>query len=138
MRGLTVGQIATRAGVKPQTIHYYERLELLPPAPRTESNYRLYAPAAVSRVRFIKDTQRLGFTLAEIKELLTLRAVSSDQCIRVRARALHKVEEIRERIRTLETTAAGLENVVLNCDSAIANSENMCPIIAEFEKREDD
>lgn len=69
---LRIGEFARRAGVNLQTIRYYERLKLLHAPNRTRSGYRCYSPAELERVRFIKTTQELGFTLKEISYLLPL------------------------------------------------------------------
>src|SRR5437588_6286022 len=71
---LKVGQVAAEVGVGVQTLHYYERLGLLPKPNRSEANYRLYSPDAVRRVRFIKKAQALGLTLEETKQILDLRS----------------------------------------------------------------
>jgi MerR family copper efflux transcriptional regulator len=70
MKAMTIGQLARRAGVGVQTIRYYERRRLLPPASRRESGYREFPPAALGRLRFIRRARELGFTLAEIADLL--------------------------------------------------------------------
>ena len=70
---LKVGELAERAGVGVQTLHYYERLRLLPKPDRSAANYRLYPADALRRVQFIKKAQVLGFTLEEIKDILGLR-----------------------------------------------------------------
>ncbi len=70
---LKVGAVAKAAGVGAQTLHYYERLGLLPKPKRSSANYRLYAPEAVRRVRFIKKAQVLGLTLEETKQILDLK-----------------------------------------------------------------
>jgi len=71
---LRIGDVAERAGVNLQTIRYYERQGLLPRPPRLASGYRVFPDAAVRQVRFIKRAQELGFSLAEIRDLLSLRA----------------------------------------------------------------
>jgi MerR family transcriptional regulator, mercuric resistance operon regulatory protein len=71
---LRIGEFARRAGVNLQTIRYYERLKLLHAPSRTRSGYRCYSFAELERVRFIKTTQELGFTLKEIGYLLPLHS----------------------------------------------------------------
>ena len=80
---LPVGSIAKKAGVGVQTLHYYERIGLLPKPTRSEANYRLYSPDALRRVRFIKKAQALGFTLAEIKQILDLKSHGRAPCRKV-------------------------------------------------------
>jgi MerR family transcriptional regulator, copper efflux regulator len=72
MAALTIGRLAKQAGVNIDTIRYYERNGLLPPPLRRASGYREYAAADVARLSFIRRSKELGFTLAEIAELLSL------------------------------------------------------------------
>jgi hypothetical protein len=74
VNGLTIGEVARRARVHVETLRYYERRGLLVKPLRSQSNYRLYADDALRRVRFVKAAQALGFSLKEIKELLSLQA----------------------------------------------------------------
>src|SRR5215469_3080728 len=69
------GELARNAGVNLQTIRFYERQGLLPKPLRTASGYRSYQENDLERVRFIKRNQQLGFTLAEIKQLMRLHNV---------------------------------------------------------------
>lgn len=127
MEGLKVGEVAQRAGVHLQTVHYYERRGLLPEPPRTASGYRSYPADAVLRVRFIKRAQELGFTLKEIEELLSLRAAPRAQCSDVRARAEAKVRDIDERVRTLQAMRRALVQLVGECSGAGPITD--CPIL---------
>lgn len=86
---LRVGSIAKKVGVGVQTLHYYERIGLLPKPTRSEANYRLYPPSALRRVQFIKKAQAIGFSLAEIKEILELKSHGRAPC--------RKVAELGER-----------------------------------------
>jgi len=67
---VTIGQLAREAGINLETVRYYERRGLLPKPPRTSSGYRLFPMDAAQRLRFIKRAKDLGFSLAEIQELL--------------------------------------------------------------------
>jgi len=67
---VTIGQLAREAGINLETARYYERRGLLPKLPRTSSGYRLFPMEAAQRLRFIKRAKDLGFSLAEIQELL--------------------------------------------------------------------
>lgn len=136
MSYLTVGQVAKRAGVNLQTIHYYERRDLLPAAARSDANYRLYRADAVQRTRFIKKAQRVGFTLEEVKELISLRAESVDQCRKVKALAEIKLEQIDEKLRSLRTMRSKLRGLVGRCDAAAASPGIDCPMISAFDSEE--
>lgn len=65
-----IGEIATRTGLTPDALRYYERLGLLPRSQRTEGGFRIYTPDALERVRFIKQAQTIGLTLGDIRELV--------------------------------------------------------------------
>ncbi len=77
------GDVATIVGIGVQTLHYYERIGLLPKPQRSSANYRLYSPEVVRRVQFIRKAQILGFTLAEIRQILELKLRGHPPCRRV-------------------------------------------------------
>ena len=101
MEGLTTAQLAREGGVNVETIRYYERHGLLPKPPRTPSGYRVFSEDAVTRLRFIKRSQELGFSLHEVKDLLTLRARQGSGCADVRRKAEAKIADVDEKIRRL-------------------------------------
>ena len=115
MRSLKVGEVAEQAGVRLHTIHYYERRGLLPKPPRTSSNYRAFSPDAVRRIRFIKQAQQLGFTLDEIKDLLSLRARPQTRCAEVYRRTEAKLVDIDERIDALRALREALAGLLAQC-----------------------
>jgi DNA-binding transcriptional MerR regulator len=77
---LRIGELAEAAGVAPDTVRYYERTGLLPPAPRTAADYRIYEAEAVERLRFIQGAQRLGLRLRDIADLLAVRDTGVCSC----------------------------------------------------------
>jgi MerR family mercuric resistance operon transcriptional regulator len=127
MKGLTVGEVAKRATVNLQTIHFYEREGILPKPPRTVSNYRVYSDDAVRRVQFIKRAQELGFALKDIKELLSLRAAPGSRCADVRQRAQAKVQDIDTKIGTLQRMRKALMKLIGECEGRKPISA--CPIL---------
>jgi DNA-binding transcriptional MerR regulator len=72
---MTVAGLARRVGVRPDTVRYYERVGLLPAPPRTAGDHRRYDDGAVDLMRFIQGVQRLGLRLADIRELVEMRAI---------------------------------------------------------------
>ena len=116
-QGLRTGELATRAGVNVQTLRYYERRGLLAAPARRPSGQRQYPEEAVDLLRTIKAAQRLGFTLAEIEELLDLsehRRGTGE----LRRRAQAKVAEIDARIDQLAQMRQALVAVLAaDCDS---------------------
>src|SRR5206468_8036608 len=96
-----VGQVAAEVGVSVQTLHYYERIGLLPKPNRSATNYRLYAPEAVRRVRFIKKAQAIGLTLEETKQILTLKEHGRAPCRKVAELGEKHLQEIDMRLGQL-------------------------------------
>jgi len=78
--GLTRGQVAKQASVHVETLRYYEQQGLVPPPPRRVSGYRVYPLETVQRLRFIAEAKSLGFTLRDIKALLTLLDADDAGC----------------------------------------------------------
>ncbi|MFD1379705.1 MerR family transcriptional regulator [Fodinicurvata halophila] len=74
MANLTIGRAAKAAGVRVATIRFYERRGLIAQPPKPESGYRTYPPDTMARIHFIRQAQEIGFSLAEVADLLSLRA----------------------------------------------------------------
>ena len=107
-----VGELAERAGVGVQTLHYYERIGLLPKPDRSAANYRLYPTDVLRRVQFVKKAQALGFTLEEIKEILGLRGQGRAPCRCVADVGKKHLQEIDARIAALQEFRRSLAAVV--------------------------
>ena len=108
---MLIGELATRAGVNPKTIRYYEGIGLLPPAPRTPSGYRRYGEEDVDRLEFIRNAKALGVALEEIKEVLAFRDRGLSPCPYVLKLLDAKMKEIQGRIRGLRMLAADLRRL---------------------------
>jgi Hg(II)-responsive transcriptional regulator len=134
METLTRGELAKRCRVNFETIRYYEQQGLIPRPSRTASNYRAYGEDTIRRVRFVKRAQDLGFTLREIKELLSLRATPGTGCADVYARAEAKIQNIDEKIRALDTMRRALSKLMSACSGRGGISE--CPILDALEDDE--
>jgi Hg(II)-responsive transcriptional regulator len=131
MEPLTIGQLAERAGVNLETVRYYEREGLIPPPPRKSSGHRAYASDAVRRLRFIKRAQELGFSLAEIRELLHLKVDPDQLCTDVVRQIDAKAQEVEEKIRHLEAIKQTLTRMKESCDGHCAVSD--CPILESLD-----
>jgi MerR family mercuric resistance operon transcriptional regulator len=135
MQGLKVGEVARRAGVNLQTIRYYERRGLLLKPPRTGSNHRVYPEDAVRRVRFVKRAQELGFSLKEVKELLSLRATPRAKCGDVLQRAEGKIRDIDDKIATLRGMRKALLELMEECEGNLPVTQ--CRILEALAKKEE-
>jgi DNA-binding transcriptional MerR regulator/copper chaperone CopZ len=114
--GLTIGRAAILAGVGVETIRFYERRGLIkqPPRPRN-GGFRCYDDAVVDRIRFIRQAQELGFSLREIRNLLSLRADPAADCGDVRKQALVKREEVNRKIVQLQQIRIALDELIASC-----------------------
>lgn len=129
MQRMRIGEIAREAGVNVQTVRYYERRGLLPEPERRESGYREYTPECLERLRFIRRSQELGFTLAEIEELLALRTDPQTTAAQVKARAEAKVADIETKILDLRQIQRALEHLAGECRGG-AGPTGDCPLLA--------
>lgn len=131
MNGLTIGKVAHSAGIGIETIRFYEKEGLIEPPARTESNYRIYPQRDIVRLRFIKRAKALGFTLKEIKELLSLRHDPAASKEDVKRQTEGKIEDIAHKIRDLTRIKETLEMLDQSCDGHGPISE--CPILDALE-----
>jgi len=127
MTELRTGELAKRGGVNVESLRFYEREGLLPEPPRRPSGYRRYPPDAVSRVRFIKRTQELGFSLREIKELLTLKVDPETTCADLKALTEAKIADVEQKIRDLQAIREALSNLAADCPGEGNTDE--CPLL---------
>jgi MerR family copper efflux transcriptional regulator len=134
MNGLTIGEVAERAKVHIETLRYYERRGLVERPLRSTSNYRLYPEDAVRRVRFIKRAQELGFSLKEIKELLSLRAAPEAECGEIRGHAEAKIKDIDEKVGALMAMKSALSTLVTECSGQGPLTD--CPILESLDTTE--
>lgn len=127
----SIGQAAKDSGVSVKMIRHYEAVGLLPKAPRTFGNYRLYGPNEVHTLRFIKRARALGFSMADIKELVGLwrnKSRSSESVKRVAAKHL---AELRGKIAELNAMAGTLEHLTRHCHG---DHRPECPILEDLAK----
>ena len=120
---LTVGQLAARAGVRADTIRYYERAGLLPEPDRTDGDHRRYGPADLDRMLFIRGAQRLGLRLAEIRELLVVRDTGVCPCGPAEVLLRDHIGEIDREIARLTALRAELSGMV----AGLSSSSAACP-----------
>jgi len=113
---LRSGQLAKATGVSPDTIRHYERIGVLPTASRTNSGYRIYPRSAVERVLLVQRALRIGFTLAELADVLKVRDAGGAPCQRVYKMAREKLRGVAAEIAALKTTERYLKQVLLDWD----------------------
>jgi MerR family transcriptional regulator, copper efflux regulator len=118
--------------VNVETVRYYEREGLIPKPPRGASGYRQFPPDAAHRLQFIRRAQDLGFSLAEIRELLALRVSPKTSCAAVKARAEAKIAQIESKISKLEAMKRTLHKLSSSCGGRGPFDD--CPILASLDQ----
>ncbi len=124
---LTIGQVAKQCGIGIETLRFYEREGLIAQPSRPDSGFRTYPPESIRRVRFIQRSKALGFSLKEIKELLSLRVDSVTSCGEVKKRAEEKISDIEKRIHALREMKDALAKLTAACRGKGPTGE--CPIL---------
>jgi DNA-binding transcriptional MerR regulator len=117
------------------TIRYYEKRRLLPNSPRSEGGYRLFAVETIERLRFIKQAQEIGFSLDEVRTLLSGGGVSA--CAEMRDLLQAKLLEINKRMKGLRAFARALSRHLGACEKELAKhgTAATCPVIVEIGRR---
>ncbi len=128
MQTMTIGQVARHTGLDIETVRYYEREGLIPPPPRSTGGYRRYSADSIRRLSFVRQAKALGFSLAEIRELLSLSADSQASSHAVKQLAEQRLADIDSRIAALERMRAALVHVTGQCPGDVPRAE--CPILA--------
>ena len=129
LENLTIGVFAKAAGVNVETIRFYQLKGLLPQPERPYGSIRRYGQANVARVKFVKSAQRLGFSLDEIGQLLTLE--DGTHCEEASSLAEHKLKDVREKMADLARMEAVLSELVCACHARKGNVS--CPLIASLQ-----
>ncbi|MBL4613602.1 MAG: Cu(I)-responsive transcriptional regulator [Magnetovibrio sp.] len=123
---MNIGQVAKLSDVSAKTIRYYESIELIPKAARSNNGYRDYSGNDVQTLRFIKRSRNLGFSVNDVANLLDLwrdkQRVSGD----VKAVALKHIEDIEIRIQELQSIRDTLKNLTVCCHG---DDRPDCPIL---------
>lgn len=127
---MNIGQAAQASGLSAKMIRYYEQTGLIPPARRNESGYRNYAPSDVHMLRFIRRGRELGFSMPQIRELLSLWRDKSRQSAEVKRIAAAHMNELREKIGGLEQMANTLQTLIECC---AGDNRPECPILTDLE-----
>jgi DNA-binding transcriptional MerR regulator len=109
----SIGELAAAAGIGVETVRYYERRGLLPAPPRTKSGYRTYDDTALARLEFVARAKHLGFTLAEIRELVGAPSRAPDDVL-CAARA--KLAALDQKLDALAVQQARLRELIATCE----------------------
>ncbi|MDX2110251.1 MAG: heavy metal-responsive transcriptional regulator [Verrucomicrobiota bacterium] len=128
MNDLTIGKVAREAGIGIETVRFYERERLLAPPARSASGYRFFNEDTVPRLNFIKRAKDLGFTLAEIRDLLAFNEDTVNGCGDVKVLVEEKIAGVEAKIEDLKRIRKGLKTLAQRCPGTGASTQ--CPILA--------
>ncbi|MCX5497215.1 Cu(I)-responsive transcriptional regulator [Kaistia dalseonensis] len=126
---MNIGEASAASGVSAKMIRYYEQIELIPSATRTEAGYRVYGDRDVETLRFIRRARDLGFSVEEMGTLLALWRDKERESSEVKQIALGHIAEIERRIRELEGMARTLRHLASHCHG---DHRPDCPILDDL------
>ena len=133
--GLHIGEVAEQTGLSVDAIRFYERSGLLHQPLRSEAGYRLFQDADVQELRFVRRAQALGFSLAEVKELIFIRR-HDHACTQARDLLAAKLEQIRAKISELKTLESDLAVSLRACNRDLHGAkrahQDSCPLLAKL------
>jgi len=128
---VNIGEAAKLAGVTPKMVRHYESLGLLPKVARTDSGYRVYTDKEVHTLRFIKRSRDLGFSMAEIAELVTLWQDKDRPSSSVKEVAQRHAKELERKIKEMESMRETLVQLIHHCHG---DDRPDCPILDDLEQ----
>lgn len=130
--GILRAQLARKTGCNLETIRYYEKVGLLPDPPRNANGYRVYPPDLVGRLQFVMSARDLGFSMEEIRSLLSLTDTGAQTCAEVMAKTQAHLAVVRCRITDLQKIEQTLSQILTEC-----SGENVpqCAILSVLERR---
>ncbi|MCL2824506.1 MAG: heavy metal-responsive transcriptional regulator [Polyangiaceae bacterium] len=132
-----IGELAKRTALSIDAIRFYERRQLLPPAFRSAGRFRLYTTDDIERLRFVQRMQCLGFSLAEIKQLMAIRADKAHVCAAVRQFLKMKLDGVTTKIRELQQLETELRADLRKCNRTLKQQRGKtcaCPVLEEIEQ----
>ena len=126
---LRIGQVSAQSQLPVKTIRFYEERGLIQAARRTSGGFRLFAPAVLTRLNFIKRSQALGLSLKDIQDILDIADSGKRPCQNVRHKFQEKIVEIENRINHLEKLKIQLQQLMREADETETLEAEICPII---------
>jgi MerR family copper efflux transcriptional regulator len=129
--GLLIGEVAKQSGASRKALRLYEQAGILPEPRRTASGYRVYGTDAVDLIVFVRQAQRLGFTLEEIKEIVSIKRAGHVPCPHVLGLVRRKADELDQRLRDLTKVRSGLRTMLNGWRSTRRGLAAVCPHIED-------
>lgn len=130
---MSIGVIAQQTGCTVPTIRYYEEIGLLPAGPRTEGGRRVYGQSAVRRLTFIRRCRDFGFSIEQVRELVSLVDEPDRPCVEVRDVAARHLLQLRQKLAELQALETSVAAFVCSCDTACAGGAAVdCTILEDL------
>jgi DNA-binding transcriptional MerR regulator len=129
-----IGELATEVGLTTKAIRYYESIGLLEEPARTPSGYRIYGTGAVERLRFVREAQATGLSLAEIGSILEIKSEGGQSCSHTRALLEQHLQDLDRQIIRLQVAReelARLAERAADLDPSNCTDSNRCQVIAQ-------
>ncbi|MCW7536798.1 helix-turn-helix domain-containing protein [Aquabacterium sp. A7-Y] len=117
---VTIGVLAERTGVNVPTIRYYEEIGLIPPARRRPSGHRVYDTAAHELLTFIRSCRDFGFSVEQVRALVSLTTSTERDCVEARDIAQRHLDEVRNKLTELRALERSLSRFVTSCNTECA------------------
>lgn len=131
---MNIGEAAKASQVSAKMIRYYEQIGLIPPVGRTDAGYRVYHEADIHRLNFIRRARDLGFSVAEIGNLLSLWNDQSRQSADVKRLAEQHIAELEQRMANLRQMTDTLKTLIACC---AGDDRPDCPILDELQQSDE-
>ena len=136
---LQIGEVATQTGLSIDAVRFYEREGLLRTAVRSNGGFRLFSKPDVDHLAFIRNAQALGFSLQEIRELISLKGTPHPDCQQVEHLLESKIAVVREKIASLRKLERELQRAMANCESNLRSASRGqaedCPVLSDIPQR---
>ena len=129
-KSLTISNLSKQASVKVSTIRYYQKIGLFPIPSKNQSGYHNYSNEDLELLKFIKQTQKFGFSLGEIKEIIVTKSNPETKCGEMKNIVDLKIEELSKQIQELSNIKTDLAKLSYTCPEN--TSIDNCPIIEAF------
>lgn len=113
----SIGQLSKNCDCKPQTLRYYEDIGLIPKPERNQGNQRIYTLSHQKRVKFIRHSRQLGFSLEQIRQILSLTDTPNQPCDEVNTIAQSHLDEVTHKITCLQDMQKELQRMVFECSA---------------------
>ena len=141
-QGVQIGKLARDTGLSVDAIRFYEKEGLLRKPPRSQGGFRLYTARDVDHLHFIRCAQELGFSLAEVRELLLIQNKNTHACTQVRDFIHQKLASVRQKMNDLKKLEHSLKAALGECEKALERDDmdphECCPVLEELARTRHD